>query len=166
MRAEVDGGRTRRRRCRPRERVLEVYDAPTRERLGRAPAGVGPTHVVAGSGGLAYVVDTTGDGLLVFETRPQLRLTRRLPLPGAPYGSPSDPVNRRLWVTLTATNRARRAGRRRPAAPAATLPGVRQPDAVAVDPARPRLRHRPTRMASSDPRRARYSTAEPRTARR
>src|SRR5687767_10806663 len=39
----------------PRGRVLEVYDARTRERLDRAPAGVGPTQVLAAERGLAYV---------------------------------------------------------------------------------------------------------------
>ena len=79
--ALVDGGR-KLAVLSPRERVLELYDARTRERLDAAPAGAGPTHVVAGEGGLAYVVDTAGDGLLVFETRGRLRIRRRYPLPG------------------------------------------------------------------------------------
>ena len=64
-------------------RVLEVYDARDARaaRLARRPAPA-PTHVVAGEGGLAYVVDTAGDGLLVFETRGRLRIRRRYPLPG------------------------------------------------------------------------------------
>src|SRR5262245_54504591 len=42
--ALVDGGR-KLAVLSPRERVLEVFDARTRERLDRAPAGAGPTHV-------------------------------------------------------------------------------------------------------------------------
>ena len=50
------------------------------------------------------MVDTAGDGLLVFETRGRLRVRRRYPLLGAPYGAASDLRNGRLWVTLTARN--------------------------------------------------------------
>ena len=136
--------------------MLEVYDARTRERLGRAPAGAGPTHVVAGEGGLAYVVDTAGDGLLVFETRGRLRIRRRYPLLGAPYGAASDLRNGRLWVTLTARNQlvelATSAGR----IGSNVYPTVRQPDAVAVDRRRPRVRAAGGRQLQLlDPRRTR-----------
>ncbi len=117
-----------------RERVVELYDTRTLERLGRAPAGAGPTHVVPGSEGRIYVVDTSGDGLLVFETRPELRLTRRVALLGAPYGLAVDPERGRLWVTLTATNEVvELAAGARPHV-LRTLPSVRQPNTVAVNP--------------------------------
>jgi len=119
----------------PRRRVLEVYDARTRERLDSAPAGAGPTHVVAGEGGLAYVVDTAGDGLLVFETRGSLRIRRRYPLPGAPYGAASDLRNGRLWVTLTARNQLVELATSARPHRLNLYPSVRQPNAVAVDPA-------------------------------
>ena len=131
--ALVHGGR-KRAVVRPRERVLEVYDAETGELLGSAPAGAGPTGVAAGEGGLAYVVDTAGDGLLVFETTGTVRIRRRYPLPGAPYGIASDLRRSRLWVTLTARNElvelATSARPRR----LASYPTVRQPNAVTVDP--------------------------------
>ena len=60
-----------------------------------APAGTGPTHVVAGERGLAYVTDTAGDALLVFATRGQLRVRRRYPLLGAPYAIGLGPAQRR-----------------------------------------------------------------------
>ena len=119
----------------PRRRVLEVYDARTRERLDSAPAGAGPTHVVAGEGGLAYVVDTAGDGLIVFETRGRLRIRRRYPLPGAPYAAASDLRNRRLWVTLTARNQLVELATSARPHRLNLYPSVRQPNAVAVDPA-------------------------------
>jgi DNA-binding beta-propeller fold protein YncE len=132
--APVDGGRVLA-VVSVRERVVELYDTRTLERLGQAPAGAGPTHVVPGSEGRIYVVDTTGDGLLVFETRPELRLTRRLALLGAPYGLAVDPEHGRLWVTLTATNEVvELAAGARPHV-LRTLPSVRQPNTVAVDPA-------------------------------
>jgi DNA-binding beta-propeller fold protein YncE len=117
----------------PRERVLEVYDARTREVLDWAPAGAGPTHVVAGERGLAYVVDTTGDGLLVFETRGGLHVRRRYPLLGAPYAAASDLRNGRLWVTLTARNQLVELATSARPHRLNVYPTVRQPDAVAVD---------------------------------
>jgi DNA-binding beta-propeller fold protein YncE len=117
-----------------RERVLEVYDARTLERVGRAPAGVGPTHVVSDEHGLLYVVDTAGDALLVFRVKPQLQLTRRVRLPGAPYGVAYDPVRLRLWVTASRDNTLTELRARGRPAVRRTFPSVRQPDTVAVDP--------------------------------
>jgi hypothetical protein len=88
-----------------RERRLDVYDRDTRERIGRAHAGVGPTAVVAGPGGLIYVLDTTGAGLLVFALHPELHITRRLGILGRPSGIAADPANHRLWVTTTQPDR-------------------------------------------------------------
>jgi DNA-binding beta-propeller fold protein YncE len=116
-----------------RERVLEIYDSHTLRRVDGAPAGVGPTHVIAGPGRLVYVVDTTGDGLLVYELRPRLHLTRRLPLLGKPYGIARDPEHGRVYVTLTATNRlVELADGARPHR-LRDFPAVRQPDTVAVN---------------------------------
>ena len=135
--ATVDGGRAIA-VLSPRRRVLELLDGRTRRRVDQAAAGVGPTHVVAGPGHLVYVVDTGGDGLLVYELRPRLRLTRRLPLLGSPYGIAADPGAGRLWVTMTATNRlVELADGARPHR-LRGLPSVRQPNAVSVD----RLLHR------------------------
>jgi DNA-binding beta-propeller fold protein YncE len=118
----------------PRERVLEVYDARTRERLGRAPAGAGPTQVLAAERGLAYVIDTAGDGLLVFETTGKLRIRRRYPLLGAPYGAAVDLERGRLWVALSARNElVELATSARPHRLNA-YPTVRQPESVAVEP--------------------------------
>jgi hypothetical protein len=123
----------------PRRRVLDVLDGATRRRIDGAAAGVGPTHVISGPGHLVYVVDTGGDGLLVYELRPRLHLTRRLPLLGAPYGIAADPGAGRLWVTMTATNRlVELADGARPHHLRA-FPSVRQPNAVAVDPVRHRV---------------------------
>jgi DNA-binding beta-propeller fold protein YncE len=123
----------------PRRRVLEVLDGATRRRIDSAAAGVGPTHVVAGPGHLIYVVDTGGDGLLVYELRPRLHLTRRLPLLGGPYGIAADPVAGRLWVTMTASNElVELADGARPHR-LRGFPSVRQPNAVAVDPVRHRV---------------------------
>jgi hypothetical protein len=102
--ATVDGGRAIA-VLSGRERRLDVYDRETRERIGRAHAGVGPTEVVAGPGGLIYVLDTTGAALLVFELRPHLSSTRRLGILGRPTDIVADPANHRLWVTTTQPDR-------------------------------------------------------------
>jgi streptogramin lyase len=151
--AMVDGGR-KLAVLSPRRRVLEVYDAITRERLDVAPAGAGPTHVVAGEGGLAYVVDTAGDGLLVFETRGRLRIRRRYPLPGAPYAAVSDLRNGRLWVTLTARNQLVELATSARPHRLNLYPTVRQPNAVAVDDAGRVFVHG-NRLQRLDPRRTR-----------
>jgi DNA-binding beta-propeller fold protein YncE len=130
--ARVDGGRVVA-VLDPHERVLEIFNARTRRRVDSASAGVGPTHVIAGPGRLIYVVDTSGDGLLVYELRPHLHITRRLPLLGKPYGIAADRLNGRLWVTMTATNRlVELADGARPHR-LRSFPAVRQPDSVAVD---------------------------------
>jgi hypothetical protein len=138
VRATVDGGRAIA-VVRPRERVLELYDRDTRERIGRAAAGAGPTHVVAGERGLAYVVDTAGDGLLVFDTHGKLRVLRRYPLLGAPFGAASDLRHGRLWVTLTARNELVELATSARPHRLASYPTVRQPNAVAVDPSSGRV---------------------------
>jgi DNA-binding beta-propeller fold protein YncE len=114
--------------------TVTLIDSQRLRVLGSAPAGRGPTHVVA-AGGRLLVADTRGNALLAFATQPKLRLLDRLALPGTPYGIAVDPVRNRLWVTLTARNqlvqlaidgpRLRRL---------ASYPTARQPNTVAVDP--------------------------------
>jgi DNA-binding beta-propeller fold protein YncE len=119
--------------------TLELLDPGDLRGQGSQSAGLGPTHAVADAEGRVYVADTRGDALIVFETRPRLRWIARVPLPGSPYGMAADPRRGRVWVTLTARNEvaevvagdAPRRGR--------TLPTVRQPNTLAVDPASGRL---------------------------
>jgi hypothetical protein len=86
-----------------RARVLELRDARGRL-LGRAPAGVGPTHVACLDRGAApawcYVTDTRGDALLVFAVRDGIAPRRRLYVAGGPDGVRLDHARRRLLVTL------------------------------------------------------------------
>jgi DNA-binding beta-propeller fold protein YncE len=117
----------------PRERVVETFDAATRERTGRANAGVGPTHAASDNGNYLFVTDTAGGALLVYHLRPRLELIRRYPLPGSPYGIAIDNVRHRMYVTQTALNRLTEltvGGRPSLVARYAT---PRQPNTVAVD---------------------------------
>ena len=115
-----------------RERVLELFDAVSLRRLAAEPAGVGPTHVVA-DGERVYVVDTTGEAVLVFRLRPRLQLTRRVTLHGSPYGIAIDRRRERLWVTLTRSNRVAALATGGRARLLRRLSTVRQPNTVAVD---------------------------------
>ncbi len=113
------------------ERAVRLYDARTFESLRQADAGLGPTHVAAGRR-VFFVVDTRGDALLVLRVRGRdLALERRIHLGGIPYGIAFDRARRRLWVTLTASNRVAELSPRRLLR---TFPTVRQPNSVAVDP--------------------------------
>ncbi|MEO8967688.1 MAG: YncE family protein [Solirubrobacteraceae bacterium] len=115
--------------------AVTLIDARTLRVLGRAPAGAGISHVVAGRAGRFYVADTRGGALLSFTARPRLRLLSRVPVPGRPYGLAIDTVRNRLWLTVTAADRVeefdvggvtpRRVG---------AFPTARQPNTVAVDP--------------------------------
>lgn len=118
-----------------RQRVLQTYDARTLRPLARVPAGVGPTHVVAG-GGKLFVADTQGGKILSFALHGgKPRLSDRTAAPGSPYGIAIDRRRKRLWVTLTATNRAVQY-RLRPGrlVRVASYPTVRQPNSISVDP--------------------------------
>jgi len=116
-----------------RERVVELFDTRSLARLGRAAAGVGPTHVASDGRDTFYVVDTAGDALLVFHRRPKLELIRRYALLGAPYGIAADPRRNRLWTTLTRTNEVVELAAGSRPHELARFAAPRQPDTVAVD---------------------------------
>lgn len=116
-----------------KERVIEAFDARTGRRIGSTPVGVGPTHVVTDGKNLAYVTDTAGGAVLVLRLRPRLEITRRVHVPGSPYGIAIDRERDHLWVTTTKDNQLVQLtadGRPRPLA---RFPTVQQADTVAVD---------------------------------
>lgn len=116
-----------------RERVLTLYATPAHRRLGRAPAGVGPTHVACLDRGPCYVADTRGDALLVYAVGNDVEPTRRYRLAGGPYALALDRVRRRLFVTLPGRNElVELVAHGRPHV-LRRWPTVRQPEAVAVD---------------------------------
>jgi hypothetical protein len=83
-----------------RERVLDVYDAITLRRLGRAGAGIGPVGLATDGVHLLYVTDVEGDALLVFHLRPRLELIRRVHVIGGPYAISYDPKRWELTIGL------------------------------------------------------------------
>src|SRR5215210_1401988 len=82
------------------ELVLEVFEASTLDSLGRADAGEGPTHIVAGPENSFYVTDTSGDAILIYEARPEPEQIGSVSLPGQPYGIAIDSGRGHLWVTV------------------------------------------------------------------
>ena len=115
-----------------RGRVVELFDAATGERIDSAPAGVGPTHAVADVNRL-FVADTAGGAVLVFRIRPELVLTRRVSMPGSPYGLAIDHRRHRLFVTQTARNQLTELTAEGRPHVVARYPTPRQPNSVAVD---------------------------------
>jgi hypothetical protein len=88
-----------------RERVLEVYDARTLERLGRTGAGIGPVGLATDGVQLLYVTDAEGDALLVFHLRPHFELIRRVHVIGGPYAISFDKARWELTLTLSKTGK-------------------------------------------------------------
>lgn len=86
----------------PRARTLTVTDADGKRTT--VPAGAGPTAVVSEADRF-YVVDAVGEGLLVVQTRPRPRVTRRVALIGGPYAAAAHPQRHEVYVTLTGVNR-------------------------------------------------------------
>jgi DNA-binding beta-propeller fold protein YncE len=122
----------------PRARTLTIRAAGDHNAavLASAAAGVGPTHVACAGTARCYVADTRGDALLVFAVGDggrALRLTRRVYLPGGPYGIAVDAQRHRLWVTAPQGNHlALLPAHGRPHV-LKWFPTLRQPDAVRVD---------------------------------
>jgi len=86
-----------------RERVLELYDAKTLERLGSAPAGIGPTGLATDGVDILYVIDAVGESLLVYHQKP-FEVLRRVHLGGGPYAIAFDRERWGLWITLNGRN--------------------------------------------------------------
>ena len=119
--------------------TLSLYDVDQPERLGRIPAGDGPTHMVSTTQDRLVVADTRGDAIRVFTADP-LRQVAELALPGTPYGIAYDAVHDVVWVTLTATNEVVGLDVSKPMPEVIKrYPTVRQPNTVAVDPNSGRL---------------------------
>jgi hypothetical protein len=82
-----------------RDRRLRLKDPRTGEELASQPAGVGPARIATEADRL-YVTDVRLDALLVFQTRPELRLNRHVGLPGGPREVEVGPTTNDLYVGL------------------------------------------------------------------
>jgi DNA-binding beta-propeller fold protein YncE len=87
-----------------RKNDLTVYDAAALTIIGSAPAGRGPTHLVADSHDRMIATDTRGDAIRVFEPLPTPREVASVPQPGGPYGITYDKTRDLLWVASSGTN--------------------------------------------------------------
>ena len=123
-----------------RARRIAAYAADG-ETLGSTPAGVGPTHVVAGHANLFYVADTQGDAILVFAYHSRtIRQVGRVQVRTSPYGLAVDLRHGRLYATLPASNELQSFRIDGPRLiPDHRWPTPRQPNSVAADPATGRV---------------------------
>jgi DNA-binding beta-propeller fold protein YncE len=85
-----------------RKNDLTVYDAENLTIVGSAPAGAGPTHLVADTHGHLIAADTRGNAVRVFTTDP--KQIAEVAQPGGPYGIAYDSARDRLWVASSGTN--------------------------------------------------------------
>jgi hypothetical protein len=122
-----------------RERVVELFDAGTLRRIGRANAGAGPAQLASDGNTVLYVTDATAGAVLVYHTVPRLTLVRRYGLDGGPWAVAYDERRRRLWVTLAAANRVAELSGGIRIRRLDEYPALRQPSAIAVDAASVRV---------------------------
>jgi DNA-binding beta-propeller fold protein YncE len=87
-----------------RKNDLTVYNTQNLRILGSAPAGEGPTHLVADKHGRMIAADTRGDAIRVFEPQPTPHQVGEVAQPGGPYGITYDPTRDLLWVASSGTN--------------------------------------------------------------
>src|SRR5271163_859585 len=113
-----------------------VYDGSTRQQVAQGPVGVKLTHAVAVSADLVAFADTDGGAVFVERVDPQLAQVAKVDAPGKPYGLAYDAARRRLYVTLTASNRMRVVDMSDASKPRilGDVPTVQQPNSIAVDP--------------------------------
>ncbi len=123
-----------------RKNTLTVYDAGTLTVVGSAPAGAGPTHLVADRHGRMIAADTRGNVIRVFEARPVPREVASTAQLGGPYGLAYDPQRDRLWVASSGTNQVVGYDMTQPTPRrVAQIPTVQNPYSVSVDPVTGRL---------------------------
>ena len=115
-----------------RQRVLDLFDARTLKRLGRADAGSGPVQVASDGGRYLYVTDAIGGSVLIYYTVGGLQLVRRYGLAGNPWAIVHDEARKRLWVTLAGANRLAELTTGRRIRRLTDFPALRGPSAVAV----------------------------------
>ena len=87
-----------------RKNDLTVYDAERLTIVGSAPAGAGPTHLVADRHGRMIAADTRGDAVRVFLPLSTPHEVAVVAQPGGPYGIAYDGTRDRLWVASSGTN--------------------------------------------------------------
>jgi DNA-binding beta-propeller fold protein YncE len=125
-----------------RKNTLTTYDVNTLRIVGEAPAGQGPTHLVADRHGRMIATDTRGNQVLVFAPNPTGPPTQvgAIPQPGGPYGITYDPVRDRVWVASSGTNEVIGYDMANPQPrPVARVATVQNPYTLGVDPTTGRL---------------------------
>jgi DNA-binding beta-propeller fold protein YncE len=117
--------------------VLDVYDTTTLKHVASLPAGQGPDHIQPIGHGRVAVSDVRGQQVITFDLTGKPHRLDRAGVPGRPFNIASDPRRGLVYVSLSNTNEVTRFHVRPDGtlAEPVTLPTVRQPNALAVDPA-------------------------------
>jgi DNA-binding beta-propeller fold protein YncE len=116
--------------------VVDVYDTTTLKLLASLPAGKGPDHIAAIGRGRVAVSDVRGHQVITFDLTGKPHRLGRASVPGRPFNIASDPHRRLVYASLSNTNKVTQFHVRPDGALAepVTLPTVRQPNSLAVDP--------------------------------
>ena len=123
-----------------RKNDLTVYDAERLRIVGSAPAGAGPTHLVADRHGRMIAIDTRGNAVRLFTPLPTPREVASFDQAGGPYGVAYDWSRDRLWVASSGTNEVIGYDMSGPnPVPMQHFPTVQNPYTLGVDPATGRL---------------------------
>jgi DNA-binding beta-propeller fold protein YncE len=113
--------------------TVQLLDTTTLHTGPSQNAGYGPSHAVGSWDGRAFVNDTRGGNVLVYETRPRLKFVQRLALGGSPYGIALDSTRNRLWVADSGADKLYEIRTQGKLRVTRTYPTVRQPNTVAVN---------------------------------
>jgi len=87
-----------------RANTLTTYDAVSLSIVGSAPAGAGPTHLIADRHGRMIAADTRGNAVRVFTLAPTPSQVGSVTQPGGPYGIAYDAARDRLWCASSGSN--------------------------------------------------------------
>lgn len=117
--------------------TLWVYDATTLQPLAALPAGDGPSHVKPLGGSRVAVVDVSGDAVMTYDLAGTPHQIGRAAVPGRAFGLDTDPSTGTIYAVLSNINQVAKLATDPNGVPrlVSTLPSVRQPNSLTLDPA-------------------------------
>lgn len=117
--------------------TLFVWDESSHRLLAALPAGKGPSHVVPVGGSRVAVCDVRGHAVLTYDLAGKPRALGRAAVPGRAFWVEADAATGMVYAALSDSNRIAelRVGRDGRPRLVATVPTVRQPISMDLDPA-------------------------------
>lgn len=116
--------------------TLFVYDAATLRPVAALPAGDGPSHVRPLPGGRVAVSDVAGNAVYTYQITGTPRMLGRSAVPGRAFWVETDPRTSTVYAALSNTNliAALHVNPDGSLSPPVTVPAVRQPVSMDIDP--------------------------------